>query len=122
MDLRISPQSTAPQIDLRAAMTKAPAPSGTGGAVAAQPTGKGQDFVATTKQLGALLNSLRGDGGPKGIGTELQLDIDDAAGQVFGVVVDAESGEVILQIPTKEMRALMARARELLGPILDLKA
>lgn len=128
MDVRISPQAAAPQVEVRAATPQAAAPSGTGGAVAAEPTGKSVDFVAATKQLGGLLNSLRGGAGsggsdaPRGIGTELQLNIDHEAGQVYGVVVEAGTGKVIHQIPTKEMRALMARARELLGPILDMKA
>ena len=123
MDVRISPQASAPQVDLRAVSSQAAKTSaGTGGAPAAQPVGKSRDFVSAAEQVGALLNSLRSDNAPSGSGTRLQLDIDESAGQVYGIVVDSTTGEVIHQIPTKEMRALMARAKELLGPILDLKA
>ncbi len=123
MDVRISPQASAPQIDLRVVSSHAARTSaGTGGAPAAHPVGKSRDFVSAAEQVGSLLNSLRSDSGPSGSGTKLQLDIDESAGQVYGIVVDSKTGEVIHQIPTKEMRALMARAKDLLGPILDLKA
>lgn len=44
---------------------------------------------------------------------KLQLDIDRNTGTVIGRVVDRQTGEVIRQIPSEEMIALMARSAEI---------
>lgn len=51
--------------------------------------------------------------------TRLELDIDEATQRVVGRFVDAETGEVVRQVPPEEVIRLLARARELLGAILD---
>jgi len=49
----------------------------------------------------------------------LELDVDDATGRTVGRIVDSDSGEVLVQIPSEEMLALIARVREALGPLVD---
>ncbi|MBI4183095.1 MAG: flagellar protein FlaG [Proteobacteria bacterium] len=49
----------------------------------------------------------------------VELAIDEATGRVYGKMVSKETGEVIGQIPSREMMALLARTREILGPLLD---
>jgi flagellar protein FlaG len=44
---------------------------------------------------------------------KLQLDIDRNTGTVIGRVVDKETGELVRQIPSEEMIALMARSAEI---------
>lgn len=64
--------------------------------------------IAPTKPLPAVM--------------ELQLDIDEQTKTVIGRIVNPQTGEVIKQIPTKEMVHLMARNAELLGALLNKKA
>lgn len=49
----------------------------------------------------------------------LELRIDDETNQVFGRIVDQESGEEIRQIPTESIRRLQAITRELFGDLVD---
>lgn len=44
---------------------------------------------------------------------KLQLDVDRNTNLVIGRVVDKETGEVVRQIPSKEMIALLQRSAEL---------
>lgn len=43
---------------------------------------------------------------------KLQLDVDKNTGTVIGRVVDKETGELVRQIPTEEMIALIARSAQ----------
>ena len=43
---------------------------------------------------------------------KLQLDVDTSTHTVIGIVVDRQTGELVRQIPSKEMVALMARSAE----------
>jgi flagellar protein FlaG len=43
---------------------------------------------------------------------KLQLDVDKATHTVVGRVVDRQTGEMVRQIPSKEMVALLARSAE----------
>lgn len=43
---------------------------------------------------------------------KLQLDVDRSTHTVVGIVVDRQTGELVRQIPSKEMVALMARSAE----------
>jgi uncharacterized FlaG/YvyC family protein len=52
----------------------------------------------------------------------IELHIDDASGTVFGRVVDQQTGEPLVEIPSKEMRALIARTQETLGPVVNADA
>lgn len=53
---------------------------------------------------------------------DLQLDIDETTKTVVGRIVNPETGEIIKEIPTKEMMRLMARNADLLGALLNKKA
>ena len=52
----------------------------------------------------------------------VELHIDDASGTVFGRVVDEQTGEPLVEIPSKEMRALIARTQETLGLLVNASA
>jgi len=49
----------------------------------------------------------------------LELSIDEGTNQVFGRIVDAETGQEVRQIPAKELRAMSAQIREMLGHLVD---
>lgn len=51
---------------------------------------------------------------------KLQLDIDRTTGTVIGRVVDKKTGELVRQIPSEEIIALMARSAEI-SALLDKK-
>ena len=83
---------------------------------------KSGDLKIAASDLSEMLGRLHASEPSAASGRRLEIDIDEAAGQVYGRVVDRDTGEEITEIPSKEMRALMARARELLGPLFDVKA
>ena len=56
---------------------------------------------------------------PKVPRVRLELRIDDDTKQVFGRVVDAETGEEIRQIPAESIRHLQAISRELFVEMID---
>ena len=87
-----------------------------------RPAGSGDDLAAASEKIGALLTDLAGPDLGNGGATRLQIDIDQAAGRVYGRVIDQSTGEPVAEIPSKEMRALLARAREMFGPLFDVKA
>ena len=53
---------------------------------------------------------------------EVRLDVDQNSGRVVGTIFDKESGELIAQIPSKEILALLEKTRAMLGPLVDQKA
>ncbi|MEX2644440.1 MAG: flagellar protein FlaG [Acetobacterales bacterium] len=59
------------------------------------------------------------EGTPDAADKRVELHIDKASGLVFGRVVNEDTGEQLIEIPSKEMRALIARTRETLGPVLN---
>lgn len=104
------------------AAPSAPQKTSTTAARAAPAIDASEDFAAATEKIGALLTELAGPELGGGTATRLQIDIDQAAGRVYGRLIDQTTGEPVVEIPSKEMRALLARAREMFGPILDVKA
>jgi flagellar protein FlaG len=52
-------------------------------------------------------------------GKRLSLNIDAESEQAFMQVIDLNSGEIIKQIPSKEVRMLHARLQEFVGMLLD---
>jgi uncharacterized FlaG/YvyC family protein len=52
----------------------------------------------------------------------LSLNVDPSGNQVYMQVTDSQTGEVIQQIPTKEMRELHARLQQSVGGLLNKKA
>ena len=52
-------------------------------------------------------------------GTRLELRVDEGTKEVFGRVVNRETGEAVREIPAKELRRLEAKTIELLGAIVD---
>jgi uncharacterized FlaG/YvyC family protein len=57
--------------------------------------------------------------GPTIPGVRLELRIDDATNQVFGRVIDRETGEEVRQIPAESIRHLQAISRELFESLID---
>ena len=49
----------------------------------------------------------------------VELFVDDATNQVFGRVIDSNTGKEIRQIPAEDIRRLQAISREMFGSILD---
>jgi uncharacterized FlaG/YvyC family protein len=56
---------------------------------------------------------------PKVSGVRLELRIDDATNQVFGRVIDRDTGEEVRQIPAEGIRHLQAISRELFDALVD---
>ena len=54
-----------------------------------------------------------------GADVRLQLYVDESTNEVYGRVFDRNSGELLREIPSKELRALRAYADGLVGPLLD---
>ena len=52
-------------------------------------------------------------------GMRLELRIDEATNQVFGRVIDRETGEEVRQIPAESIRHLQAISRELFDSFVD---
>ena len=52
-------------------------------------------------------------------GVRLELRIDEATNQVFGRVIDRETGEEVRQIPAESIRHLQAISRELFDSFVD---
>jgi len=52
-------------------------------------------------------------------GVRLELRIDEATNQVFGRVIDRETGEEVRQIPAESIRHLQAISRELFDSLVD---
>ncbi|RMF06389.1 MAG: flagellar protein FlaG [Candidatus Neomarinimicrobiota bacterium] len=57
----------------------------------------------------------------KKVGTKLSFTKDEASGRVVILVRDQETGEVIRQIPSKEMLELLAKMKNLEGMLFDQK-
>lgn len=106
----------------RAVRSAAPPATHRPPATAARATDAGPDAAVTGERIGALLAELAGPEFRGTATTRLQIDIDQDAGRVYGRLVDRNTGEAVVEIPTKEMRALLARAREMFGPLFDVKA
>ncbi|HEX7005753.1 MAG TPA: flagellar protein FlaG [Alphaproteobacteria bacterium] len=54
-----------------------------------------------------------------GADVRLQLYVDESTNEVYGRVFDRESGELLREIPSKELRALRAYADALIGPFVN---
>ena len=54
-----------------------------------------------------------------GADVRLRLYVDETTNEVFGRVFDRNSGQLLREIPSKEVRALRAFADDLIGPIVD---
>jgi hypothetical protein len=52
----------------------------------------------------------------------VELDIDRGSGRVVGRFIDSQTGEVVRQVPPKELLRLLAKTRELIGALFDEKA
>lgn len=57
--------------------------------------------------------------GPTIPGMRLELRIDEATNQVFGRIIDRETGEEVRQIPAESIRHLQAISRELFEALVD---
>lgn len=69
----------------------------------------------------ALANALH-ESGDEGVPNRVELGIDQASGRVYGRIVDPDTGDVVDQLPPDNMLKLIARTREILGPIVDKQA
>ena len=49
----------------------------------------------------------------------VELVVDEATSQVFGRVLDRNTGDELRQIPAEDIRRLQAISREMFGTILD---
>lgn len=56
---------------------------------------------------------------PANTGTRVELHVDKDTGEVFGRVVNRETGEEVREIPARELRRLDAKTMELLGFMID---
>ncbi len=54
--------------------------------------------------------------------THVELAYDETINRVVGQVVDDTTGEAILELPPKQLKALYTKMREQLGPLVDEKA
>ena len=52
-------------------------------------------------------------------GTRIELRVDEGTNEVFGRVVDMETGEAVRELPAKELRRLEAKTLDLLGALVD---
>ena len=51
--------------------------------------------------------------------THVELAYDETINRVVGQVVDETTGEAILELPPKQLKALYTKMREQLGPLVD---
>lgn len=91
------------------------------------PTPAAQSAAQATATVAAPgQNTAAKASGGKAGGTNVthhsSMDVDRNTGRVVGRVVDTKTGEVVSQIPSKEMLRLLARTREMLGHLFDEKA
>lgn len=100
-----------------------PRPAPAAGRAAAAPLARADatqaDGDTPTVSLQTRLSQAMRDGGTLLDQHNLELDIDQSTGRTVGRIVSADTGEVLVQIPSKEMLALIARMREALGPLVD---
>jgi uncharacterized FlaG/YvyC family protein len=120
-------------MDIRTLTTPAPIPS-----VSITRPGEERDNVqahrrvpptADVKADNKVREQQKGDDKPRDVGQEreppkvprvrLELRIDEDTKQVFGRVVDMETGEEIRQIPAESIRHLQAISRELFVELID---
>ncbi len=82
---------------------------------------QGEETQADNKALGERRNQPPDDRGaaPRPAIHRLELRIDDATHEVFGRVVDSETGESVREIPSQELRRVYAQLLEQLGPLVD---
>jgi uncharacterized FlaG/YvyC family protein len=89
----------------------------------AAPTGLAENRNADAEpqrpSLASVVNQALHETGDLLDAHSLELDIDRTTGRTVGRIVSANTGEVLVQIPSKEMLALIARVREALGPLVD---
>ncbi len=90
---------------------------------AAPESGQSDDKAALERLEVALTETFRRENPTPDVENKrVELHIDDASGTVFGRVVDEQTGEPLVEIPSKEMRALIARTQETLGPVVNANA
>ncbi len=56
---------------------------------------------------------------PIATGTRVELRVDEGTNEVFGRVINVETGEAIRELPTKELRRLEVTTLEQLGHLVD---
>ncbi len=56
---------------------------------------------------------------PQAAQTHVELAYDSTINRVVGQVVNEETGEAILELPPKQLKALYTKMREQLGPLVD---
>ncbi len=56
---------------------------------------------------------------PKVAHTHVEMSYDETIKRVVGQVVNEETGEAILELPPKQLKALYTKMREELGPLVD---
>jgi hypothetical protein len=66
--------------------------------------------------------SAKAAGAPQIVRTHAEIAFDPVLNRVVGHIVDEETGEEIIAIPPKELKALYTKMREQLGPLVDEKA
>ncbi len=54
--------------------------------------------------------------------THVELAYDETINRVVGQVIDETTGETLLELPPKQLKALYTKMREQLGPLVDEKA
>lgn len=78
--------------------------------------------VAKSAMLDVLAREIIARQAPELPQRELRLDIDRSSGRVVGTILDKNSGDVVAQIPSEEILALLEKTREMLGPLVDQQA
>ncbi len=73
-----------------------------------------EDLQMVTKQLKQVIATTTGK--------ELAFDIDDDSKSSYVIVRDQKTGEVITQLPSKEVLALKVRLHDLLGALFNKRA
>ena len=57
--------------------------------------------------------------GPQIVHTHAELAFDAAINRVVGRIVNEQTGETIHEVPSEQLKALYAKMREQLGPLVD---
>lgn len=116
MELKIANQPINPSM-------ASPAPAAVQIASNATPIGLSESRNADTEpqrpSVASVINQALHQNGDLLDAHNLELDIDQTTGRTVGRIVSVNTGEVLVQIPSKEMLALIARVREALGPLVD---
>ncbi len=66
--------------------------------------------------LGAADKAVQG---PRVVHTHAEVRFDKTINRMVGRIVNEQTGETILEIPPEQLKALYAKMREQLGPLVD---